>query len=67
MKIALITSKYPRLSGTFVQREINGLKKSGAIITDWQGGNNFLKGEVIVSSNSYIHKKFIKYFKTKVR
>ena len=43
------------------------LEKSGAIIKDWQGGNNFLKGEVIVSSNSYIHKKFIKYFKTKVR
>lgn len=33
MKIALITSKYPRLSGTFIQREINGLKKAGAIIT----------------------------------
>ena len=33
MKIALITSKYPRLNGTFIQREINGLKKAGAKIT----------------------------------
>ncbi len=43
------------------------LEKSGAIITDWQGGKNFLKGEVIVCSNKYIHKKFIKYFKKRVK
>ena len=29
MKIAFVTSKYPRLGGTFVQREINGYRASG--------------------------------------
>ncbi len=36
------------------------LEKSGAIISDWKGGKNFLKGDVIVASNSLIHKKFLK-------
>ena len=39
------------------------LKNSGAIITDWNGGNNFLKEDVVVSGNKIIHKKFLKYFK----
>lgn len=43
------------------------LEKSGAIITDWQGGKNILNGEVIVCGNKYIHKKFFKYFKSKVK
>ena len=41
------------------------LEKSGAIISDWKGGKNFLKGEVIVSGNKYIHKKFLRYFNKK--
>ncbi len=41
------------------------LEKSGAIISDWKGGKNFLKGEVIVSGNNYIHKKFLRYFNKK--
>ena len=40
------------------------LEKSGAIISDWKGGKNFLKG-VIVSGNKYIHKKFLRYFNKK--
>lgn len=43
------------------------LEKSGAVITDWKGGKNFLKGEVIVSSNRHIHRQFIKYLKSKVK
>ena len=30
MKIALVTSKFPRRGGTFVQREINGFRNTGA-------------------------------------
>ncbi len=36
------------------------VKNSGAIISDWNGGNNFSKGEVLVSPDSKIHKYFLK-------
>ena len=39
MMIALITSKYSRLNETFIQREINGLKKAGAKINLFQPYN----------------------------
>ena len=38
------------------------LEKSGAIISDWKRRKNFLKGEVIVSGNKYIHIKNFKIF-----
>ena len=42
------------------------LKNSGAIITDWLGGDNILKGEIIASSNERLHKKFLQMLKTKI-
>tara|TARA_A100001015_G_scaffold152015_1_gene168526 strand:+ start:3352 stop:4125 length:774 start_codon:yes stop_codon:yes gene_type:complete len=39
------------------------VKNSGAIITDWQGQNNFSSGQVIVSANLRIHKYFLKILK----
>jgi myo-inositol-1(or 4)-monophosphatase len=43
------------------------LEKSGAVISDWNGGNQFLKGDVVVCGNNIIHKKFINYFKKKIK
>ena len=39
------------------------VKNSGAIITDWQGKNNFYKGQVLVSPNLKIHNYFLKLLK----
>ena len=36
------------------------VQNSGAIITDWQGKNNFSKGQVLVSPNIEIHNYFLK-------
>ena len=39
---------------------ISIIRNSGAIITDWQGKNEFKKGDVLVSANKKLHKKFLK-------
>lgn len=39
------------------------VQNSGAIITDWQGQNNFSSGQIIVSANLRIHKYFLKILK----
>jgi fructose-1,6-bisphosphatase/inositol monophosphatase family enzyme len=39
------------------------VKNSGAIITDWQGKNDFSKGQVLVSPNKKIHTYFLKMIK----
>ncbi len=39
---------------------ISIVKNSGAIITDWQGKTNFSKGDVLVTANKNLHKKFLK-------
>ena len=39
------------------------VKNSGAIITDWNGKNNFLSGKVLVSPNQKIHKFFLNMLK----
>ena len=39
------------------------VKNSGAIITDWQGKNDFSKGQVLVSPNIKIHNYFLKILK----
>ena len=39
------------------------VQNSGAIITDWQGKNNFAKGQVLVSPNIKIHNYFLKILK----
>ena len=39
------------------------VQNSGAIITDWQGKNNFSKGQVLVSPNKKIHNYFLKILK----
>lgn len=36
------------------------VRNSGAIITDWSGGQNFNQGKVLVSPNKRIHSYFIK-------
>ena len=35
---------------------------SGAVISDWSGGQDYLKGEIIVASNKILHKKFLNFF-----
>ena len=37
------------------------VKNSGAIITDWQGKNDFSKGQVLVSPNKKIDPSFVKF------
>ena len=39
---------------------ISIIRNSGAIITDWQGKNEFNKGDVLVTANKKLHKKFLK-------
>ncbi len=39
------------------------VKNSGAIITDWNGGENFNLGKIIVAPNKKIHSYFIKILK----
>ena len=39
------------------------LKNSGAIITNWKGKNDITSGNIIVSSNIVLHKKFLKLIK----
>jgi|TARA_B100001964_G_scaffold181228_1_gene200378 myo-inositol-1(or 4)-monophosphatase len=39
------------------------VQNSGAIITDWQGKNDFSKGQVLVSPNIKIHNYFLKILK----
>lgn len=39
------------------------VKNSGGLITDWQGGNNFSKGQVLVCSNKSIQKYYLKILK----
>jgi fructose-1,6-bisphosphatase/inositol monophosphatase family enzyme len=36
------------------------VKNSGAIITNWKGGDNFEEGRVLVASNNIIHKYLLK-------
>ena len=36
------------------------VKNSGAIITDWKGGQNFSEGKVLVSANKKIHNYYLK-------
>lgn len=36
------------------------VKNSGAIITDWNGGQNYLDGKVLVASNKKIHNYYLK-------
>jgi len=38
------------------------VQKSGGMVTDFSGGNNFLHGGEILASNTWIYKEFIKYF-----
>ena len=35
---------------------------SGAVISDWSGGQDYLKGEIIIASNKILHKKFLNFF-----
>jgi len=39
------------------------VKNSGAIITDWKGGNDFSNGKVLVSPNKKIHKFYLQKLK----
>ncbi len=39
------------------------IQNSGAIITDWKGGDNFKTGNVLVSTNRKIHEYFLKIIK----
>ncbi len=39
------------------------LRNSGAIITDWYGGNKFHNGQILVTANKILHKEVIKKFK----
>ena len=39
------------------------VKNSGSFITDWQGGNDFSKGKVLVCSNKSIQKHYIRILK----
>ena len=43
------------------------LLNSGAVISDWKGGNNYLTGEVIVSANKKLHKKFLNFLNQKIK
>ncbi len=43
------------------------LLNSGAVISDWKGGNNYLTGEVIVSANKKLHKKFLNILNQKIK
>ena len=38
---------------------LNLIKNSGAVITDWEGKNNFNKGSILVSANQILHKKIL--------
>ena len=42
------------------------IKNSGAVITDWKGGNDILKGEIVVSANLKLHNKFIKLLQSEI-
>ena len=39
------------------------LKNSGAIITDWYGGNKFQNGQILVTANKILHKEVLKKFR----
>tara|TARA_B110000027_G_C16069221_1_gene278208 strand:+ start:342 stop:1148 length:807 start_codon:yes stop_codon:yes gene_type:complete len=42
------------------------LKNSGAIITDWNGEQNFLDGNIVVAANINLHKSFLKLVKKNI-
>ena len=39
------------------------LRNSGAIITDWYGGNKFQNGQILVTANKILHKEVLKKFR----
>ena len=39
------------------------VKNSGAIISDWNGGQDYSKGKVLVSSNTKVHKHYLNILK----
>ena len=42
------------------------LKNSGAIISDWNGEQNFLDGNIVVAANINLHKSFLKLVKKNI-
>ena len=43
------------------------LKNAGATVTDWNGKQNFLTGNIVVSANKNLHRSFINLLKKKLK